>query len=157
MFRWIPLGLLVFLPAALPAQEGTIAYRHSVRMEVPPEMRARIEARGGAGRAPGGPSPFDRVSEVVLIFNEFESLMKPVPPAQQARGRPEGPPGMGDRRRGMAARMRMSSTARRDRETIVEAYARYDDGTLVETREFLGRTFLLEDRRPEFRWRLTGD
>jgi len=149
-------GLVLFLPAALSAQEGTIAYRHSVRMEVPPEIRARIEARGG-NQGEGGASPFDRVNEVVLIFNSSESLMKPVPPAQREGGPPVGRPGMGDRRGGMAARLRMSSTARRDRETIVEAHVRYDEGAIVESREFLGRTFLIEDERPAFQWRLTGE
>jgi GLPGLI family protein len=51
----------------------------------------------------------------------------------------------------------MSSVSRRDRETIVEAYVRYDEGSILEAREFLGRTFLIEDERPLFRWKLTGD
>jgi GLPGLI family protein len=53
--------------------------------------------------------------------------------------------------------MRMSSTSRRDRETIVEAHVDYDEGTIVESREFLGRRFLIEDEQPSFRWKLTGE
>ena len=148
----ITLGLLLLIPVALSAQEGSIAYTHSVQIEIPEELRARMEARGGNRQ--GGPVlPTERVSEVVLIFNGSESLMKPVPPAP----REGGAPGIGDRRRGFAARMRMSSASRRDRETIVEAYVRYDEGTIVEAREFLGRTFLIEDERPAFEWKLTGE
>lgn len=159
MVREFTCALLFILPGMLSAQEGSIAYTHSVRIDfqIPPELRARMEARGG--NRPGGPGglPTERVSEVILLFSSSESLMKPVPPAQREGGPPSGPPGMGDRRAGMAARMRMNSASRQDRETIVEAYARYDDGTLVESREFLGRTFLIEDQRPDFQWRLTGE
>jgi hypothetical protein len=156
MLRRTLSALLLVLPAALSAQEGTIAYSHSIKIdfELPPEMRARIEARGGnrAGGA-GGMLPTERVSEVILLFKGSESLMKPVPPAPRVGG----PPGAGDRRPGMAARMRMASASRRDRETVVEAYVQHDEGTIVEAREFLGRTFLIEDEVPALQWRLTGE
>ena len=154
MHRRTLCGLLLLVPAALSAQEGTIAYTHSVRTEIPEGIRERVQARGGR---PEEMFPTERVSEVVLLFNGAESLMKPVPPEEGA-GRPgEGPPGMRDRRGGMAARMRLSSASRRQRERIVEAYVRYDEGTIVEAREFLGRTFLIADDRPAFRWRITGE
>ena len=160
MVRRLTCALLLVLPGMLSAQEGSIAYTHSVRLdlEIPPELRARMEARGGnrPGR-PGGSLPTERVSEVILLFNHSESLMKPVPPAQREGGPPSGSPGMGDRRAGMAARMRMNSASRQDRETIVESYARYDEETIVESREFLGRRFLIEDERPKFQWKLTGE
>ncbi|MEJ2204722.1 MAG: GLPGLI family protein [Gemmatimonadota bacterium] len=125
MLRRLTLGLLL-LPGALAAQEGTIAYTHAVKLdlELPPEMRARLEARGGRG----GLLPTERVNDVVLLFNGSESLMKPVPPAPEARS-PGGPPGLRDRREGMMARMRRISASRRDRETVVEAYVRYDEGS----------------------------
>jgi hypothetical protein len=145
MLRRLTLGLLL-LPGALAAQEGTIAYTHAVKLdlELPPEMRARLEARGGRG----GLLPTERVNDVVLLFNGSESLMKPVPPAPEARS-PGGPPGPRDRREGMMARI--------DRETVVEAYVRYDEGSVVEAREFLGRMFLIEDDRPAFQWKLAGE
>lgn len=155
MLRRLICVLILLLPGTLSAQEGTIAYTHAVKLsfELPPQMRARLEARGGGG----GLLPTERVSDVVVLFNASESLMKPVPP-EPDQGRPAGgPPGMRDRREGMLARMRRSSTSRRDRESVVEAYVRYDEGIIVESREFLGRMFLIEDDRPVFRWRLTGE
>jgi len=154
MLRWATLVSLLLLPGALSAQEGSIAYSHSVKLdlELPPGIRARLEARGGIE----GGLPTVRSSEVLLLFNSSESLMKPVPPAPGGAARP-GRPGMGDRRGGMAARLRMTSTSRRDRETIVGAYVRYEEGSILEAREFLGRTFLIEDEQPVFRWRLTGE
>jgi hypothetical protein len=157
MLRRLTLGLLFLLPGALGAQEGTVAFQHSVKLdfELPDELRARMEARGG-----GGGFPSERVSQVVLLFNGSESLMKQVP-GDAAQGRRPGamdrPPGGMDRRAGMIVRMRMSSASRRDRETLVEAHVRYGEGTIVEAREFLGRTFLIEDQRPEYAWRLTGE
>jgi GLPGLI family protein len=152
MTRRLAFALILMLPCALSAQEGTVAYSHSVKLdfELPPELRARLEARGGGA----GMFATERVSDFVLLFNASESLMKPVPPApEEAR-----PAAAADRRHpGMMARMRMSSASRRDRESIVEAYVRYEDGSIVESREFLGRTFLIEDERPDLRWKITGE
>jgi hypothetical protein len=153
MLRRLTFGFLL-LPGALVAQEGTIAYTHAVKLDLvlPPEMRARLEARGGRE----GLLPTERVNDVVLLFNGSESLMKPVPPDPEARS-PGGPPGLRDHREGMMTRMRRSSASRRDRETVVEAYVRYDEGSIVEAREFLGRMFLIEDDRPAFQWKLAGE
>lgn len=172
MLRRMPLGLLLLVHGALSAQEGSIAYTHVVRLdtEIAPEVRARLEARGG--NRPGGPGmpPAERVSDVILIFNPAESLMKPVPPAAAQRVSPavregvqaaprEGalPPGMPGERAGMSARMRSRSASRLARETIVEAFVRYDEDLMVESREFLGRRFLIEGARPTFLWKLTGE
>ena len=37
------------------------------------------------------------------------------------------------------------------------AYVRYEEGFILEAREFLGRTFLIEEEGRAFRWRLTGE
>ena len=156
MLRRLALGLALLVPGALSAQEGSIAYTHVVRLgaAIPAEMRPRLEARGRNREAGPGMLPTERVSDVILIFSPSESLMKPVPPV----AREDSPPaGMAGERAGMAARIRMSSASRQDRETIVEAYVQFDEGTIVESREFLGRTFLIEDERPAFQWRLTGE
>jgi len=153
MFRYFVLGLILALPAALGSQQGTIAYQHSVKIELPPEVLERF-----GGRTPRG-FPTERVSEVVLFFDGTESLMKPVPAAERT-GRPE----RGDRpafnrmrlsgRRGNALR---AMGGRAANETIVESHVRYGANTMVEHREFLGRKFLIEDERPTFAWKLTGE
>jgi GLPGLI family protein len=53
--------------------------------------------------------------------------------------------------------MRMGSTNRADRETIIGAYTSFTDGNVVESRGFLGRDFLIEDERPDFEWKLTSE
>jgi hypothetical protein len=169
MFRDIQLGLILLVPSVLTAQEGTIAYTHSIQNEISEEMRALMEARGGGreGRVGmrgggSGTSPNQRVNEVVLIFNATASLMRPVP-----RTAPQGPGSMGEpgaRREGGGARAggrmgrgRIGSSIRADRETMIGAFTSFDEGTVVESREFLGREFLIEDERPAYAWTLTSE
>ena len=38
-----------------------------------------------------------------------------------------------------------------DRETLREAYVDFTNGVIVESREFLGRSFIIRDDRPEYR------
>lgn len=159
MLRGILLGLVLLLPAALSAQEGSIAYTHSVRIEIPEEIRARIEARGNRGGGRGA-FPTERVSQVVLLFNATESLMKPVPRVAPEGGRGRGGfdgGGRGDGGGGFARRLRMASSSRNAQETLVEAHTRYDEGTIVEARELLGRSFIIADERPSYAWKLTAE
>lgn len=147
---------------ALAAQEGTIAYTHTVEVEISEEMRARFEGRGGRGARGGGPGgqgglPTTRTDEVLVLFNATQSLMKPVP-RERREARQGGPGGGGgDRIAGFQRRMRASSANRGDRETLVESYTDFSTGTVVETREFLTRTFRIEDTRPQYQWRLTSE
>ena len=164
-------AVVALVPAEVASQEGTIAYTHSVELdlEIPEEMRARFEARGGARAArggdraggrggPAGGLPTQRVSDVVLLFNASQSLMKPVPPERRERGARAG--GEGERARRLGAfmeRRRMGSATRSAREQLMEAHVDYEAGTIVESREFLGRTFLIEDERPAYEWRLSSE
>jgi hypothetical protein len=169
MLRGIQLGLILLFPSVLNAQEGSVAYTHSVQIEVSEEMRALMEARGGgregrAGLRGGGAGAFpnQRVNEVVLLFNPTASLMKPVPrtaPQGPGRSRELGGRGgaVGARAGAMMGRGRMGSTNRAALETVIGAHTSFDKGTVVESREFLGREFLIEDERPAFAWRLTSE
>lgn len=155
MLRRLLPGLLLAVPTVVQAQAGTIAFQHSVRVEIPEELRSRMDFRGG-----GGDFPTERTSEVVLLFNEGESLMRPVPGSESGglrREQARPAEAMDGRRTAMLSRMRMRSSARSDRETLTQAYSRFEEGTLVEARDFLGRTFLIHDRRPEYAWRVTGE
>ena len=153
MFRKFALGLALTLPAALGAQQGTIAYRHSIEIELPPEVLERF-----GGRAPRG-LPTERVEEVVLFFDGTQSLMKPVPAEERARPRAAGdrPDFARMRLSGRRGRALRAMGGRAANETIVESHVRYDADTMVEHREFLGRSFLIEDERPTFAWKLTGE
>ena len=158
MLRKITPGLLLLLPVALSAQEGSIAFTHSVKVEISPELRARLEARGGNRGGGRGGIPTERVSQVVLLFNAVESLMKPVP-----RVAPEGGRGRGgfDQRGGdtqrLARRLRGASASRSAQETLVEAHTRYDEGTIVEARQLLGRSFIIADKRPTYAWKFNSE
>ena len=162
MLLGMTLGLLALLPSALSAQEGSIAFTHSVRVEfeMSEEMRARFEARGGNRGGGRGTMPTERVSQFVLLFNSTESLMKPVPRVAPEGGRGRGGfdgRGGGAGGGGFARRARMGSASRNAQETLVAAYTRYDEGTIVEARQLLGRSFIIADERPTYSWKLTSE
>jgi hypothetical protein len=156
MLRKITPGLLLLLPVALSAQEGSIAFTHSVKVdfERPAEMRARFEARGGRG---GRGLPTERVTQFVLLFNSTESLMKPVPRVAPAGRRGGG--GNFDRRgaAGATMRLQLNSASRTAQDEMVEAHTRYDEGRIVEARRLLGRSFIIADERPTYEWKLTSE
>ena len=70
--RFILLLSLTLIPAMLVAQEGRIAFRRSVQFdfEVPEELEKRLEQRGM-----GDQIPSQRSSELILLFNQSESVM----------------------------------------------------------------------------------
>ena len=152
----------MLLPSALWAQEGSIAFTHSVRIEfdMPEEMRARFEGRRGNRGGGRGALPTERVTEVVLFFNAAESLMKPVPRVAREGGRGgggDGGRGDGAGRGNFSRRLRLGAASRNAQETLVEAHTRYDEGTIVEARELLGRSFIIADERPSYEWKLTSE
>ena len=51
----------------------------------------------------------------------------------------------------------MGSSNRADQEVLLEAYVRYEDGMMAETRDFMTKKFLLTGTRPAFEWKLTGE
>ena len=125
------------------AQEGRIAFQRTVGYD--------FEVPEGWGER-GEQIPTGEVTELLLLFTASESVTVPVPetPAAAATG--------GDRRaERIAARLRSSSTSRSDQETLLEYYASLERSAVVETREFMGRTFLISGARPSRRWKLSGE
>lgn len=147
-------GLLALCPAALGAQQGTITYTHSINMdlELPPEL-----AMMDLGEIPSAMS-----RDLLLHFDPSASLMVPAP-----IGKREG----GDKKVevmevAMFAEMAMfmsmgdmniGGKLTRTEAPALESYIDLAEGSIVETHEFMGRTFRVVDQRPTYEWRLTSE
>ena len=146
-------------PAALAAQQGTITYTHAVKRDVqlPPAFAQRAQGR-----------PAAQTSTLVLHFNPTSSLM-----TRAANPRREGETerrfrGGGDRG-GDGGDFRPGRTPGRfgfrfgggadpaAASILHAAYVDFGDGTMVEARGFLGRTFRLTRERPSFAWRIATE
>ncbi len=147
MRRFLTALCLLLAPTAGSAQEGRIIFSRAVEYDFElPERLERLRDR----------IPMASVTEMVLLFNPSESLMKPAPiPDPEAE-----PAGLSDRdlrMKAIVARLKMRSTSRGDLETLVAAYTRLEDGAMAETRDFMGRTFRISGARPAYRWRISGE
>ncbi|WP_419938738.1 GLPGLI family protein [Candidatus Palauibacter sp.] len=143
----LPVAIAGLAPAALGAQAGHVHYLRSVQYDfhVPErwaELRDRIAAQSAAS--------------MVLLFDGSRSIMMPDPEeAEEARGGGAGGSDRMDRRAlGMALRLRMASASRSDQEDLLQAYVDFGSGAITETREFMGRTFLIAGDRPTYQWKL---
>ena len=148
----LPGALGGFAPAALGAQTGNVHYLRSVQydFEMPEGMPAdRVAALRDRLAAQG-------TASMVLHFDGARSIMLPDPDEEEAspRGGPGGSDRMDRRALGMALRLRMASASRSDQEDLLQAYVDFGSGAMAETREFMGRTFLISGDRPEYSWRL---
>ena len=133
---------LVLFPATLSAQEGRIAFSRAVQYDFEvPEAWAAMKDQ----------IPSQRVSEMVLLFNASESVMMPATEPEQ-----EAPARM-TRGEGAAIRLKMGSSSRSDQETLLQSYVSFEDGAMVEAREFMDRTFLIPGTRPTYSWSLGSE
>ena len=145
-------GLLLALPAALGAQEGTIVYTRSVDLdiELPPELAMM-----------GAEIPSAVSQEMLLHFNPSASLMLPAPDGGRVRGERRGSSAFEMVRlmemAGLLTESRIDGKWARRRSAVTEAYVDLGEGRVVETHEFMGRSFRVVGRRPEYEWRLTGE
>ena len=157
-------------PVALGAQQGTITYTHSIKLdlELPPgleELKARM--------------PSALTKTMVLHFSPSGSLMTHAEDESQAVGADkktvvvtgravasEMPimdipaSAMAEMMSGMNMMVSVTGppgAGRGDPSALLSAYEDYDDGTRIETREFLGRTFRVMDERKSLDWRMTTE
>lgn len=139
--------LLVLSPSAAAAQQGAILYDRAVKyeFEIPEELAGRLGDLEDL-------MPSANVTSMLLLFTETASLMMPAPVEEE-----DPPTGTNRRAQGLAARLRMASPSRSDQEVLQEAYVGYEDGTVVETYEFMGRTFLVRGEQPTYTWKLSGE
>lgn len=134
MKRLLPLLALLLLPAVAYAQEGTVTYEQTVKLdiELPPEM-AHMQDR----------IPDSRTVTQLLLFSPDASLQKNAP-----REASEDEVSGGD------GRMRFRMVQRRADDA---RFTDFETGRVAERRDFMGRTFLIEDEPAPLRWRLTGE
>ena len=157
-------------PVALGAQQGTITYTHSIKLdiELPPgleEMKARMppaltktivlhfsptgslmtQAEDESGTAGAGNRTVvvtgSSVASEMPIMDIPASAMAEMMAGMNMMVSVTGPPGAGAR----------------DPSALLNAYENYEDGTRIETREFLGRTFRVLDERESLDWRMTTE
>ena len=141
--------LLLLFPVAASAQQGAILFDRQVQygFEVPEQLRERPGMEELLELMPAA-----NYSSMLLLFNESASLMTPAPTPEE-----EVLDAMSLRAQGLATRMKMGSSSRSDQEVLLEAYVRYEDGAVAETRELMTRKFLITGTRPAYEWRLTGE
>ncbi len=138
---------LALFPVAASAQQGTILFDLAVQFDYD-----LLPAGREALRDQIPPLSF---TSMVLLFDGSESLMKVAPSAEDARSAELN--ARNARLEGFVARLRMASPSRSDQETLLETYVNYEDGTVKDAREFMGREFLITGDQPTYAWRLAGE
>jgi len=135
--------ILILLPLVALAQEGLVIFDRAIQydFELPEEWES---VRGQI--------PSESVTSMVLYFTEIESMMKVVPVDEDEEASVSNP-----RAAGMLARLKMGSSQRNDHETLLGAYVNQDDGTITETMDFMGRTFIIRGDQPTYAWKLSKD
>lgn len=124
---------LLILAAAPEAQEGTVAYDITTRLDIqlPPEMQHMADR-----------FPSSRSETRLLHFDETASLMVAAPRDEDEEENFESSGGMRVMFRG-------------SNENAL--YTDRDAGTTVEKRDFLGRTFLIDGEVEPLAWKLTDE
>jgi GLPGLI family protein len=128
--------VLFLLPITVFAQQGSIRYDATVKIEIqlPPGMEHMADQ-----------IPDSRTSGRMLYFTDAAALIKDAPKAETDES--------GDvhlRGDGFAFRMDNSQP---DEETFYD----FDTGNVVEKTDFLGRTFRINGEMEEYQWRMTSD
>lgn len=148
-------GVLVLaVPAPAAAQQGTVTYTHVVKRDIrlPPAFAERARERP------------PRTGTLTLHFSPTNSLM--TRDADRSRDRESGRRLRGGDRATDATDARRARMAGRfgfglrpaagpEAASVLQAaYLDYAEGTVVEARRFLGRTFRVTGKRPAFAWRI---
>ena len=151
--------LLASAPAGASAQEGRVNFTHSVKLDIerPDEFKTL-----------GVEIPTHNSTEMQLLFNSTKSVWGPVPDTNRT-GRETVVSvtltreefGMmlasGAYDRLMAAMRGESGGPQRNQGTLVQRYVDFEDGSVTESLDFMGRAFLVEDERPAYEWKLSGE
>ncbi len=152
------LALLVGLPLLATAQSGTVRYDQSTRLDFNLPPNSPFASR----------MPKARVKPMQLTYSSEATLFAAAPADENADPRAAGR----ERRfsggdgavtiREMDGGMMMAGRAfgfggGGAQDAVAGAYTDLADGSYIEVREFLGRTFRIPTERPSFPWKLTGE
>jgi hypothetical protein len=159
-------ALLAGLPLAASGQSGTVRYDQATRIDfqAPPNMPREFVAN----------IPKASVRPMQLRYTPEAALFGPAPAAQV--------PGAGASASAMAGAPMAISMGRGEMmvrevavadmggaaffmggpggggmDAVAGAFTNLSDGSYVEVRNFLGRTFRIPEARPSFEWKLTGE
>ncbi len=157
-------ALMAVLPLVVTAQSGMVRYDQATRFdfELPPGMprnasfmanlpkasvkpmqllfteAATLFAEATAGAGDGAKAGESRTLDVRVIVGDA-SIAREITPEMMQMGRAMGFLGGGAK------------------DAVAGAFTDLTDGSYVEVREFLGRTFRIPEERPAFAWKLTGE
>lgn len=156
-------ALLAVVPGVAIGQTGTVQYDQATRLEfnLPPNMPRNPEFMANLPRA--------SVRPMQLTFNDQVARFGPGArdPEGAAAGAGATIATVRISRGDGAVREISSEMIQRGRmmgfmgggaaDAVAGAFTDLGDGSYVEVREFLGRTFRIAEERPAFAWKLTGE
>ena len=139
--RLLFLALTLLLTQPVWAQTGSVTYVHTLRMDVdlPPEMEQFAQYM-----------PEAVTTTYEMGFTEASSLTTKV--ANEMKMSKSTKELAGDR-----VNMKFSFGGGGTDEGTAATYVDLDEGSYVEQRTFLGRTFLITGELPELAWKLSGE
>jgi len=131
---------LLVAPYLVHAQQGLIVYERVAKynFELPEFAR-------------GATVPKEGKKEVMLLFNEAESVMQDAP-NEKSEATQQNP-----WEKQMMAFLKMGSASRADNETVLVSYINRDEGTMVEVRDFMTKEFRIESDLPTIPWKIAGE
>ncbi len=137
----VAIPTLVFAATPYAPMQGVVHYDRHVAFDfdIPEQAKEVMELPGGHRTA------------MALHFGPQSSIM--------VTRDEEAPAGRGrrDRATWFVEMMKRSSASRSDQESISQTYVDFDDGSITETRDFMGRTFRLSRQRPVLAWKLVDE
>jgi len=165
MIRFTALcALLVGLPVAASGQSGTVRYDQATKFDIklPPEMARNPQVMANMPKA--------MVKPMQLRFTPEAAVFGTAPVAGPAgggvgageirvigAGASSGMVVREDMVRAEGAAMMFMGGGGGPGDAVAGAFTNLTDGSYVEVREFLGRTFRIPEARPAFAWKLTGE
>jgi GLPGLI family protein len=132
--------LIVFYPLTAAAQEGKIVYTYSVKYDFADTDNPRLKEM----------APTESAQQMVLHFNEYESSMTENVEKRTSKGGT-------DRGKASISRFKMISASRSDQETLLATYVDYEEGTVVDSRDFMGKVFRIRGEIQTYAWKLDGE